>query len=102
MTDQTRLDRIDIEIELPSVSYDDISGKNMRGERSEKIRERVNRGREYMKERMRRAGDDERILNADLSGELFRRHCTPDEEGEALMRQAFETLGLSARGHTVP
>ena len=93
------LDRIDIEIELPSVSYDDISGRNMRGERSEKIRERVNSAREFMRRRMRDAGDDESILNADLSGELFRKHCTPDEEGETLMRQAFESLGLSARGH---
>ena len=93
------LDRIDIEIELPSVSYDDISGRNMRGERSEKIRERVNAAREFMRRRMRDAGDDESILNADLSGELFRKHCTPDEEGETLMRQAFESLGLSARGH---
>ena len=93
------LDRIDIEIELPSVSYDDISGKNMRGERSESIRARVNAAREFTKRRLREAGDDESVLNCDLSGELFRKHCTPDAEGEELMRQAFETLGLSARGH---
>jgi magnesium chelatase family protein len=39
------------------------------------------------------------VLNGDLEGELFRKTCTPNEEGEALMREAFETLGLSARGH---
>ena len=93
------LDRMDIQIELPSVSYDEISGKNRTGEHSETIRERVNRARIFAKERMRAAGDDDRILNASLSGEMFRRHCTPNEEGQELMRRAFETLGLSARGH---
>ena len=71
----------------------------MRGERSESIRARVNAAREFTKRRLREAGDDESVLNCNLSGELFRKHCTPDAEGEELMRQAFETLGLSARGH---
>ena len=93
------LDRMDIQIELPSVSYDEISGRSREGERSEVIRERVNRARAFSAARMRSAGDDERLLNASLSGEVFRRHCTPNAEGEELMRRAFETLGLSARGH---
>jgi magnesium chelatase family protein len=93
------LDRIDIEIELPAVSYDDISGKSAKGESSEVIRARVNGARAFARERMKRAGDDESILNANMSGELFRRHCTPDDEGSAVMKEAFEKLGLSARGH---
>ena len=34
-----------------------------------------------------------------MSTELLRKYCTPDKEGTELMREAFETLGLSARGH---
>ena len=37
--------------------------------------------------------------DGDLSGEIFHKCCTPSEEGQNLMREAFETLGLSARGH---
>ena len=93
------LDRIDIEIELPAVSYDDISGKSAAGESSESIRERVNRARRFSMERLRAAGEERNILNSELSGKLLRRFCTPDKEGEELMKEAFESLGLSARGH---
>ena len=31
--------------------------------------------------------------------EMIRRHCVLGEEASALMRDAFESLGLSARGH---
>jgi magnesium chelatase family protein len=93
------LDRIDIEIELPAVSYADISGKSAPGECSEAIRKRVNAARIYSRERLVSVGEDKNILNSELSGKLLRKFCTPDKEGEALMKEAFESLGLSARGH---
>ncbi len=93
------LDRIDMEIELPSVSYDEISGKAEEGEPSRDIRERVNSARNFARERLRKLGCDKNVLNASLSGEIFHKCCTPDDEGSELMRTAFETLGLSARGH---
>jgi magnesium chelatase family protein len=34
-----------------------------------------------------------------MSTEQLHKYCTPTEEGQALMKKAFETLGLSARGH---
>lgn len=93
------LDRIDIEIELPAVSYDEISGKTAKGESSAVIRERVNLARRKAAERLERLGAPTEILNAKLTGDLFRTCCKPDEAGENLMREAFEALGLSARGH---
>ena len=30
---------------------------------------------------------------------MVRKHCVLDEEAETLMREAFDSLGLSARGH---
>ena len=93
------LDRIDIEIELPAVTYNEISGKTAPGEPSAAIRERVNAARRFTDDRLRRAGDKPGVLNARMSTELLRKHCTPTEEGSNLMRQAFESLGLSARGH---
>ena len=93
------LDRIDIEIELPSVSYNEISGKTQPGEPSAKIRERVNAARKFTDTRLIGGGDKPGTLNARMTTEMLRKYCTPDEEGQRLMRDAFETLGLSARGH---
>lgn len=93
------LDRIDIEIELPSVSYDEISGKSELGEPSCAIRERVNRARAFARERFVRAGDSQEYLNASMPTDVMRRHCELTKEASDLMRAAFESLGLSARGH---
>ena len=93
------LDRIDIEIELPAVTYNEISGKTAPGEPSAAIRERVNTARRFTDERLMRGGDKPGVLNARMSTELLRKYCTPTEEGSLLMKQAFESLGLSARGH---
>lgn len=93
------LDRIDIEIELPAVSYDEISGKTAAGEPSEAIRKRVNEARRFTDSRLARGGDKTGTLNAKMSPAMIRKYCTPDDEGAALMREAFDTLGLSARGH---
>ena len=93
------LDRIDIQIELPSVSYDEISGKTQPGEPSKSIRERVNAARRFTDKRLSEAGDAPGTLNANMSVALLQKHCKPTSEGEKLMREAFESLGLSARGH---
>ena len=93
------LDRIDIEIELPAVSYNEISGKTKPGEPSAVIRERVNRARRFTEQRLIRGGDKPGTLNARMSTEQLHRYCTPNEEGAALLKEAFETLGLSARGY---
>ena len=90
---------MDIQIELPSVSYDEISGRAAKGEPSEKIRERVNRARSFSSARFRASGDNPSTLNANMTPEMLHRHCALDEEASELLRQAFETLGLSARGH---
>ena len=76
------LDRIDIEIES-----------------SASIRERVNRARRFTDQRLKNGGDTPGVLNANMSTKLLHKYCTPTEEGSRLMKEAFESLGLSARGH---
>ena len=93
------LDRIDIEIELPAVTYNEISGKTAKGESSATIRERVNAARKFTDERLVRGGDRPGTLNARMTTEQLRKYCTPTEDGSALLKQAFDSLGLSARGH---
>ena len=93
------LDRIDIEIELPAVTYNEISGKTKKGESSADIRARVNAARAFTDKRLIAGGDKPGTLNARMTTDQLHRYCTPTEEGQDLLRQAFETLGLSARGH---
>ena len=93
------LDRIDIQIELPAVSYDEISGKTEAGEPSSEIRRRVNEARIFAAERILKNGGKRGVLNANMSPSDVRKYCKPTEAGEALMREAFDSLGLSARGH---
>ena len=93
------LDRIDIEIELPSVSYDEISRRGKKGESSAVIRERVNAARRFANERLAAAGDKTGVLNAKMPPELISRHCHLSEEADAMMRYAFDKLGFSARAH---
>ncbi len=93
------LDRIDIQVEVPAVTYDELSSKNTkREEGSAAIRERVNAARAFARERMKKAGDPP-ATNAAMTAAQLRRHCALDEEADALLRGAFETMGLSARGH---
>ena len=93
------LDRIDIEIELPSVSYNEISGKTAPGEPSAEIRKRVNASRAFTDSRLRAGGDKVGTLNANMSPAMMRKYCALDADGAILMKEAFDSLGLSARGH---
>ena len=93
------LDRIDIVIELPSVSYDEISGNTPKGESSAEIRKRVNAARAFAADRLAKAGDKADTLNGAMTPKQLQKYCEPNEEAKALLREAFDSLGLSARGH---
>ena len=93
------LDRIDIEIELPSVSYDEISGKTKSGEPSSEIRKRVNFARAFSVDRLKRNNEKRILSNAQMTSQMMRKYCALDSEASELMRTAFDSLGLSARGH---
>ena len=90
------LDRIDIQIELPSLSYYEISDNSGTAERSETIRERVIAAREFARERMK---GDVYLDNASLDSAGIRKYCKADEDAMELLRIAYESMGLSARGY---
>ncbi len=92
------LDRIDIQIEVPPVTYNDMTC-GVRGEHSSEIKARVNRAREFAAQRFARDGLTKKYSNASLSPREVQTYCKPDEEGAKLLKTAFDTLGLSARGH---
>jgi magnesium chelatase family protein len=89
------LDRIDIHIDVPAVSYRDLVKKNV-AESSEKIRNRVERARGIQIERFR---GTKIYANAQMSTKMIERFSRIDEESRNLLEMAVERLGLSARAH---
>jgi len=85
------LDRIDIRIEVPAVPPDELHHA-ARGESSATIRARVVEAHERA---LKRQGK----VNADLTTREIEMHCSPDERGATLLKQAIGTLHLSARGY---
>ena len=92
------LDRMDIQIELPSLSYEEISAPDQNAERSEVIRERVTAAREFARRRMKDR-DVSVFCNAQLDAAGIHEFCTLDGEASALLRTAYDRMGLSARGY---
>ena len=94
------LDRIDMQIELSGVSYEDMhqQAHARKGEPSSVIRARVMAARAFAEARCRANGEPF-TPNANLSPSQLRRDCALGEEASALLARAFETLALSARGH---
>ncbi len=97
------LDRIDLHIEVPAVSAADLALPPP-VEGSFEVRARVSRARQLAAERIRAFGEAQSIdvrairTNAECSGKLLEATAIPDDEGKSLLKQAAETLGLSARG----
>ncbi len=86
------LDRIDIVVEVPSVHFDDLK-KRAEAEPSSVVRQRVNQARAIQNRRFGGSG----MCNARMGPEEMRRFCGLSEESSALMKTAFETMGLTAR-----
>ncbi len=89
------LDRIDIYVEVPRLSYEKLKGLEV-GEPSERIRARIEAARVRQRERLRPRG---LITNSEMGPGEVRLFCRLDEEGERLMRSAMRQLHLSARGY---
>ena len=91
------LDRIDIEVELPSISYDDLTGPAAKAETSATVRERVMKARRFAAPRFTDLPGV--FCNAGLDAAAIRRTCVTDDAARAVLRGAYDKLGLSARGY---
>ena len=89
------LERIDMHIEVPAVPYRELRSSRD-GAESRRMREQVLAAREVQRERF---GHASTTLNGTMGPRALRKHCTLDEAGEAILRQATTELGLSARAH---
>ncbi len=90
------LDRIDIQIELPSLSYAELADNSQSSERSETVRERVMAARRFAQERMK---GDSYLNNASLDSAGIRKYCKADDDAMEILHMAYDSMGLSARGY---
>ncbi len=89
------LDRIDIQVEVDSVEYDKLSAA-ANGETSAQMRKRVNAARKIQLERYKDMGIHS---NSELSTSGLDAFCRLGKEENAILKSAFDNLGLSARAH---
>lgn len=90
------LDRIDLHIEVVPVKYDKLT-EIPTGESSEIIRARVAHARQIQEHRF--AGLTGTYCNAQMGSRQMRKFCRINDPGKAIMKQAMERLGLSARAY---
>jgi len=90
------IDRIDICVETPKVSFHELLGATEKNESSDVIRQRVMKARKIQEKRY--AGIGYRF-NAELTPGDIRRFCTLGFKEQQFMEKIFETMKLSARAY---
>lgn len=89
------IDRIDIHIEVPPVDFDELSDVQQ-GESSAEIKKRVDKARDIQRERFKNDGI---FSNAKMTAEAVRKYCVMTDTASSMLKNAFDRLGLSARGY---
>ncbi|MBE7074543.1 MAG: ATP-binding protein [Clostridiales bacterium] len=89
------MDRIDLHVEVDSVTYDDLSSKKEE-EASESIKQRVNSARQIQLQRFK---NSKIYSNAKMNVVQTKKYCSLDDEAENLVKVAFDKLKMSARAH---
>ena len=89
------LDRIDVIVEAPALEYEELKNRAP-AESSAEIKKRVNKARARQQERF--AGTDI-ASNAGMNTKALNTYCVLTPECEELMRQAFDSMGLTARSY---
>ncbi len=89
------LDRIDLHLEVPRLSVQELMGRSQ-GESSSEVRERVKRARARQVERLSGEGVS---CNAQMGPRLLREQCVLAPGAGDLLKSAINQLALSARAY---
>ncbi|MEG1500388.1 MAG: YifB family Mg chelatase-like AAA ATPase [Clostridiales bacterium] len=88
-------DRLDLHIQVPRVMYSDIADSK-KGESSQEIKKRVMAARTIQ---IRRFQGENISDNAHMPRKYLEKFCFLDEMSQAMMKEAFHSLQLSARSY---
>ena len=91
------VDRIDIQIEVPAVPFEELSSSGY-GTSSQSMREQVDQARAIQAERFADQPGNVRY-NGLMSSRQIRSFCQLDNDCRGILRHSVEELGLSARAH---
>lgn len=88
------MDRIDLQVEVPRLSAEELINTKQAGESSADIRKRVVNARKIQYERYK----NEKILtNSDLTSKLIPKYCPIDKASEQILKMAAVKYQLSGR-----
>ncbi|WP_296622979.1 YifB family Mg chelatase-like AAA ATPase [Marivirga sp.] len=90
------LDRIDLHVEVTPVSFDQMTA-DRKAESSDTIRKRVIAAKEIQEKRFE--GLEDVHSNALMPSQMVKEVCEINSAGKALLKNAMEKLGLSARAY---
>ena len=90
------LDRIDLQIEVDGITYEDFRS-SVPNESSATVKERVEKARTI--QRARYAGTKTKT-NDEMTNAQVKKYCALDNVGEALLKNAFTKLNMTARAST--
>jgi magnesium chelatase family protein len=90
------LDRIDLHVEVTPVPFRELS-KLKKAEKSSQIRKRVILARNIQEKRYENYQGVH--ANAQMSSRMLHQYCEVDDDGQELLKNAMEKLGLSARAY---
>ena len=90
------LDRIDLQVEVDGVKYDDLTSETEE-ENSASVKERVERARAIQRERF---AEEDMSVNANMGERQIKKYCRLSYQSEEILKNAFHTLHLSARGRS--
>lgn len=89
------LDRFDIHVEVPPVKFEELRSSEIT-ESSAEIKKRVDAARKIQRERFMGSST---LCNAKINAEQFEKVCIIDKAAEKTLKDAFESLGLTARAY---
>ena len=81
---------------MDEVHYDDLTAHG-EAESSATVKQRVNAARAIQNVRFEGTCVH---CNADMTSEMIKKYCVLDGDGERILQNAFDKLGLSARAYT--
>ena len=90
------LDRIDIQVEVDSVKYIELTDDSL-AESSATVRERVNRTRLIQKKRFEK---DDILTNSDMGERQIKKYCKLSKDCEDILKNAYDNLHLSPRARS--
>ncbi|RAI13554.1 MAG: magnesium chelatase [Candidatus Melainabacteria bacterium] len=88
------LDRIDIQIDVPRLTTNELLNTNTEAESSVDIRKRVINARKIQKERYKEAGI---LTNSQLTADMVKKYCKIDESSKEILKLAVTKYQLSGR-----